>query len=149
MLSIASIFPAFKDLLSRMLAILNLFWNLIFYLSLLRMLFLTSNFVYQSCQELATLHKREKRRLSTHSQGISTPASQTPQFSPHLIPPSLKPPPSPSVRTRNPSPSQSSIIVKYPHQPLKETKNEFHELSEKNCDFDETDPWCQCSCAIS
>ena len=145
-LAIASLCLAFWDVLAKMLAILNLFWNLVFYLSLFRMLFLTSNFVYLSCQELAAPHQREKRTLST-SQEIST-ASETPQCNPHLTPPSLKPS-LPSKRNINPSPSQL-IIDKYPHQQIKDAKNEFHELSsEKNCEFEETDPWCQCSCEIS
>ena len=145
-LAIVSLCLAFWDVLAKMLAILNQFLNIIFYLSLFQMLFLTSNFVYHCCQGLAALHQREERTLST-SQEIST-ASQTPQCNPHLAPPSLKAP-LPSKRNTNPSPSQL-IIDKYPHQQLKDAKNEFQELSiEKNCDFEETDPWCQCSCTIS
>ena len=140
--------------------ILNLFWNLVFYLSLLRMVFLTSNFVYQFCKELAAVHQREKltsRAISTASQTlhiktphIKTPHSKTPhsktphsktvQSNPNLTPPSLKPlPPS------NPAPSQL-IIDKYPYRQLKDVKNEFHE---ENCDFEETNSWCQCSCVLS
>ena len=126
-------------------AILNLFWDLVFYLSLLRMLFLISNFVYQSCRQLALLHQREKLTAS-NSHGICT-ASQTPHCNPHLTPPSLKPHP-PAVRNANPSTTQL-IIDKYPHQQLKEVKNEFHELGEENCDFEEANSWCQCSCVIS
>ena len=149
---------AILNYLTSMWAILNLFWNLIFYLSLLRMLFLTSNFVYQSCQELAALRQREKltsRAISTASQTphiktphIKTPHSKTPhsktvQSNPNLTPPSLKPlPPS------NPAASQH-IIDKYPYRQLKDVKNEFHELREENCDFEETNSWCQCSCVIS
>ena len=139
---------AILNYLSSAWKILNLFWNLIFYLSLLRMLFLTSNFVYQSCKQLAALHHREKltsRAISTASQTphIKTPHSKTPHSNPNLTPPSLKPlPPS------NPAPSQL-IIDKYPYQQLKDVKNEFHELREENCDFEETNSWCQCSCVLS
>ena len=143
-LAIASLCFTFWAYLTKMLAILNPFYNLVFYLSLLRMLFLASNFVYQSCRELATLH--QKVTAST-SGGIST-GSQTPNTSkPHPTPPSLKPHP-PSIRNTNP-PSTQLIIEKYPHQQLKEAKNKFHELGEKNCDFEETNSWCQCSCVIS
>ena len=153
-----------------MLAILNLFWNLAFYVSFLRMLFLTSNFVYQSCRELAALHQREKVEPSTSrgiskasqtarccnprltarkppssskpvsSRGISR-ASHTARYNPHLT---ARKPPSPSKPV-----SSKLVIEKYPHQQLNEAENEFCEVNEENCDFEETDSWCQCSCVIS
>ena len=134
---------AILDYLTSMWAILNLFWNLVFYLSLLRMLFLTSNFVYQSCRQLAALH--QKLKTST-SRGISA-ASQTPHSNPNLTAPSLKPRP-PPIRNTNPSSSQL-IIDKYPYQQLKDVKDDLHERSEETCNFEETDSWCQCSCVIS
>jgi len=163
-----------------MLAILNLFWNLVFYVSFLRMLFLASNFVYESCRELAALHQREKVEPST-SREIST-ASQTARCcNPHQT---ARKPPSPSkpvssrgistasqtarrcnhhqtARCCNPlftarkPPSSSKpvssklVIDKYPHQQLNEAENEFCEVNEENCDFEETNSWCQCSCVIS
>ena len=140
-LAMASLWLTNWVLLAKMLTILNVFWNLVFYFSLLRILSLTSNFIYKSCQDLASFHRRENLTPFKTQYGVST-APQTPESKPHPTPPRLKP--------RLPSRSSSEVVIdKYPHKELMLVKNDLDDLNKENHDFEETDPWCQCSCVIS
>ena len=129
-----------------MFAILSLFRDLVFYLSLLRMLCNIFIFIYECCRELAILHLRKK--LLTNRRISSTPMpsqNTTKKTNPYHKRISSEP------ISKN---LISSLIVidKYPQIELQPGKDKIQEISEEDSAYEESESqfWCQqCSCVLS
>ena len=127
-----------------MFAILSLFRDLVFYLSLLRMLCLILIFIYECCRELATLHLRKK--LLTNRGIFSTPRpsqNTTQKTNPYHKRISSEPISKNLI-------SSPIVIVKYPEIELQPGKDKFQEISDEDCAYEESESQCWCQqCVLS